>query len=301
MTDKRLDGRVALVTGGGNGVGRACAIGLAEQGASVVVNDLGTDEYAQGVSSTAAESTVAAIRELGGEAEANFDSVATPEGCAAAVATAVDAFGKVDIVVGCAGALLEGSLAATDQQYEDFIALYMSQKFWLAREVVPGMAERGYGRLITTTSYGATGLLGSPVFAAAMAGVISMTWAIAHEYAEAGITANCLSPGAATRLHATARDTYQERYEKGIVDDQFWNNYLKTPPPEYVAPIVAWLCGDAAAGVTGHVFQASGGLLGRFNRLEVERTAYRGDHADNPPWTMDELDIVVPRLLLMRP
>src|SRR5689334_16353885 len=101
-TSERLKGRVALVTGAGNGIGQACAEALGRHGATVVVNDLGTDEYASGTSSDAADSTVAAIRDAGGTATANYDSVATPEGCARAVQTAVDDYGQLDIVVGCA-------------------------------------------------------------------------------------------------------------------------------------------------------------------------------------------------------
>jgi NAD(P)-dependent dehydrogenase (short-subunit alcohol dehydrogenase family) len=297
----RLDGRVALVTGAGNGIGRSCALRLAEHGAQVVANDLGTDEWAHGVSSSAAESTVADIRAAGGTAIANGESVATADGCAAAVQAAVDEFGQLDIVVGCAGAILDGSMNATDEQWAQFVALFLSQKFWLARAALPGMVERGFGRIVTTTSHGATGLLGQPIFAATMGGVISMTRAIAHEYAAAGITANCLSPGAATRLHATTRAMFDQLHADGLITDEDFESYLNTPPPEYISPIVAWLGTDAAAGVTGQVFHTTGGTLGVWNRYEVERTAYRGDHRTTPPWTLDELDVVVPRSLLQQP
>jgi len=297
----RLDGRVALVTGGGNGIGRACALRLAEHGAQVVVNDLGTDEWAQGANSAAAEATVADIRAAGGNATANAESVATASGCESAVRSAVDEFGQLDIVVGCAGAIIDGSMDATDEQWAQFVALFLSQKFWLARAALPGMVERGFGRIVTTTSHGATGLLGQPIFAATMGGVISMTRAIAHEYAAAGITANCLSPGAKTRLHATSNDMFVKLHADGLISDEDFDSYVNTPPPEYISPIVAWLCTDAAAGVTGEVFHTTGGTLGVWNRYEVVRTAYRGDHRETPPWTLDELDVVVPRSLLAQP
>ncbi len=135
MTDSsvRLKGRVALVTGAGNGIGQACAVALASHGASVVVNDLGTDEFASGRSSTAADGTVDTIRAAGGTAVANYDSVADAAGCAAAVQTAVDKFGQLDIVVGCAGAIIDGTLAADDDTYLRFMSLFLHQKFWLAR------------------------------------------------------------------------------------------------------------------------------------------------------------------------
>lgn len=303
MTDSsdRLQGRVALVTGAGNGIGRACAEALARHGASVVVNDLGTDEYAGGTSSEAADSTVDAIRSEGGTAAGNYDSVADADGCARAVQTAIDEFGQLDIIVGCAGAIIDGTLAADDDTYLRFMSLFLHQKFWLARAALPGMAQRGWGRLITTTSHGATGLLGQPIFAAAMGGVISMTRSIAFEYAAAGVTANCLSPGGATRLHAVTRPMFEQLRADGLITEAEWDSYVNTPPPEYVAPIVAWLCTDEANGVTGEVFHASGGAVGTWNRYHVERTIYRGDHRTNAPWSLDELDYHVPKALLSAP
>jgi NAD(P)-dependent dehydrogenase (short-subunit alcohol dehydrogenase family) len=294
----RLKGRVALVTGAGNGIGRACALALARHGASVVVNDLGTDEFASGRSSEAADSAVAAIRDDGGTATANYGSVADAQGCADAVQTAVDTYGQLDIVVGCAGAIIDGTLAADDETYQRFMALFLHQKFWLARAALPGMVERGWGRIITTTSHGATGLLGQPIFAAAMGGVISMTRAIAYENATTGVTANCLSPGGATRLHAVSRPMFEQLRADGVISEDDWEDYVNTPPPEYVAPIVAWLCSDAADGVTGQVMHAAGGEVGTWNRYEIDHMAYRGDHRSNPPWTLDELDHIVPRALI---
>jgi NAD(P)-dependent dehydrogenase (short-subunit alcohol dehydrogenase family) len=294
----RLDGRTALVTGAGNGIGKACAMALASEGASLVVNDLGTNEFAAGHSESAADATVDEIRAAGGRAEASYSSVAGPDGCAAAVQTAIGAFGQVDIVVGCAGAIINGELSADDATYQRFLDLFLSQKFWLARAAVPAMAERGWGRLITTTSHGATGFLGQPVFAAAMGGVISLTKAIAHEYRGKGVTANCLAPGAATRLHAVTRPMFERMHASGTITEEDWQSYLGTPPPEYVGPIVAWLCTDKASSVTGQVFHAAGGTVGVWSAYEEHRAIYRGDHRDNPPWTLDELDRLVPAHLL---
>jgi NAD(P)-dependent dehydrogenase (short-subunit alcohol dehydrogenase family) len=294
----RLDGRIALVTGAGNGIGKACALALAAHGASVVVNDLGTNEFAKGQSPSDADAVVGEIRSAGGTAEANYESVADSAGCANAVKAAIDTYGQLDIVVACAGAIINGDLSSDDESYQRFLKLFMSQKFWLARAAVPLMAERGWGRLITTTSHGATGFLGQPVFAASMGGVISMTKAIAHEYRDSGVTANCLAPGAATRLHAVTRPQFERMHESGLITEEDWESYLNTPPPAYVAPIVAWLCTDKASGVTGQVFHAAGGTLGVWSSYEEQRAIYRGDHRDNPPWTLDELDRLVPRQLL---
>lgn len=294
----RLAGRSAIVTGAGNGIGKACAIELARHGAMVVVNDLGTDEYGTGRTSNAADETVSEIEALGGKAVANYGSVADSAGCEALVAAGIAAYGQVDIVVACAGALLDATLQASDDDYRRFLDLFLSQKFWLARATVPAMVERGWGRVITTTSHGATGLLGSPIFAAAMGGVISLTKAIAFEQEGTGVTANCLAPGALTRLAKKTHAKFEAMHEAGQISDEDWNRFLDQPPPEYVAPIVAWLCSEAASGVSGEVFHATGGLVARWTRYEDERAVYRGDHHNVAPWTLDELDTVVPKILI---
>lgn len=295
---EQLSGRVAVVTGAGNGIGKACAVSLGAHGAAVVVNDLGTDESGEGATSAPAEATVAEIVDAGGRAIASPESVADPDGCRTLVDRALAEYGQVDILVACAGAVLESSMSATDDEYRRYVDLFLSQKFWLSRELLPGMIERGWGRIVTTTSFGATGLLGKPIFAASMGGVISLTKAIAHENRSTGVTANCLAPGAATRLHELSRATFEEMHAAGQITDEMWDNYDNTPPPEYVAPIVTWLCTDAAAGVSGEVFHAAGGEISRWSSYVTERTIHRGDHREHPPWTVGELDTAVPKHLL---
>lgn len=295
----RLKGKVALVTGAGNGVGKSCALALAAEGASVVVNDLGTSEYAQGQSHAAADGAVEEIRAAGGIAEASFDSVASSEGVHNAVRTAEEAFGPVDIVVGCAGAILPGDLSATDEDYHRFIDLFLSQKFWLARATVPGMAERGWGRFISTTSEGARGTLGNPIFAGAMGGVISLTKAISNDYSSRGVTANCLAPGATTRLSQVVVPQFEQAHKDGTITEEMWQAIKAGPgPANHVSPIVTWLCSDAASAVTGHVFSSGGGRVSVWSSYYEERTIFRGDPFTSPPWSLEELDEFVPGKLL---
>lgn len=297
--DQRLNGKVALVTGGGNGVGKEVALSLAAQGAAVVVNDLGTSETAEGTNQRAAEQTVEEILATGGRAAASFDSVATSDGVGNAVAIAQDTFGPVDIVVACAGALFPGDLSANDDVWHRFIDLFLSQKFFLARATVPGMAERGWGRFITVTSEGARGTLGNPIFAAAMGGVISLTKAIANDYRQAGVTANSFNPGAATRLYRATIADWEHKHAAGEITDEMWEAIKAGPgPASYVAPMVTWLATDAAAQTTGQVFSISGGEVARWTAYEQDRSIFRGDHRTAPPWTLEELDQLVPSHLL---
>jgi NAD(P)-dependent dehydrogenase (short-subunit alcohol dehydrogenase family) len=294
----RLKGRAALVTGAGNGIGKAIAQLFAAEGASVVVNDLGTDPFGEGKSSAAADEAVAEIVAAGGAAVAHYDSVAEPGGCARAVQTAVDSFGACDIVVGNAGALHGATLDSSDETWRKMVDLVLSQKFWLAREAVPAMVEKGWGRVVFTTSEIARGTQGMPLGAAVFAATVGMAHDLAHAYRDSGVTFNCFAPGAATRTHAMARSFYEEGYKSGAVSEEQWKHYLSLPPTEYVAPIVAWLCTDAAAGVTGEVFNTSGGSLSRWSRYEDRASLFKGGANEAGPWTLDELDALVPKCLL---
>lgn len=298
MSD-RLKGKVAIVTGAGNGVGKACAIALAAEGARVVVNDLGTSAEGQGKSSEAADATVAEIRAAGGEAVANYDSVADPAGCANLVATAEEAFGPADIVLAIAGAVLPGKIDVSDDQYKKLMDLFLGQKFWLARATVPGMAERGYGRFISAASEGARGGVGNPVFAAAMGGTISMMKGLATDYKNTGVTANTLAPGASTRTYENALPALERAHAAGQLSDEMWAAAKKGPGPvEHVPPIVTWLCTEAADAVTGRVFHSGGGKISVWSEYEDLNTITKGDPHKNAPYSLDELDELVPGRIL---
>lgn len=295
----RLAGKVAIVTGAGNGVGKACAVSLAAEGARVVVNDLGTSASGAGKSSEAADATVAEIREAGGEAVANYESVADPEGCANVVATAEDAFGPVDIVLAVAGAVLPGQIDISDEQYQKLMDLFLGQKFWLSRLTVPGMVERGWGRIVATASEGARGGVGNPIFAAAMGGTVSMIKGLATELKGTGVTANTLAPGASTRTYELMLPALEQAHAEGRLSDAMFAAAKKGPGPvEHVPPIVTWLCTDAAADVSGHVFHSGGGKISVWSEYEDINTISKGDPHENSPYTLDELDALVPGRVL---
>ena len=298
MTD-RLKDRVAIVTGAGNGVGKAIALSLAAQGARVVVNDLGTTARGAGNSSEAADAAVAEITAAGGDAVANYDSVADKEGCANVVATATEAFGSVDILIANAGAVLPGGIESTDEQYQKLMDLFLGQKFWLSRLVVPGMVERGWGRIVSTASEGALGGVGAPLFAAAMGGTISMMKGLATELRGTGVTANVLAPGASTRTYLDALPGLEAAYNAGQLSEEMWQRAKKGPGPvEHVPPIVTWLCTDAAAGVSGKVFHSAGGRVSVWSEMGDLNTISKGDPDEFPPYTVEELDVLVPGTVL---
>ncbi|HEY8385622.1 MAG TPA: SDR family NAD(P)-dependent oxidoreductase, partial [Porticoccaceae bacterium] len=230
MSELRFDGRVAVITGAGRGLGRAYAHLLASRGARVVVNDPGVSLQGEGVDAGPAEAVVREIREAGGEAVANTDSVATPEGGKAIIQTAIDHYGRIDILIHNAGNVRPGSLK--EISYEDFEAVldvHLRGAFHVVRPAFPLMCEAGYGRIILTSSIG--GLYGNKKvvnYGVAKAGMIGLSNVVALEGADEGVTCNLIVPGAVTRM------------AEGV-DTSFY------PPmgPELVAPVVGWLAHES--------------------------------------------------------
>jgi len=266
MDELRFDGRVAVVSGAGGGLGREYAMLLASRGAKVVVNDLGTDRHGGGRDSAMAQGVVDEIRAAGGEAVANGDSVATPEGGQAIIDTALGAFGHIDIVIH--NATINRSGPFRDMAWPDFSAVldvHVGGAFHLARAAFPRMCDQGYGRIVLVSSI--AGLYGERNIAAYATGkgaVIGLANALALEGAEHGVTANCIVPAARTRL-ADGRDT-----------DGFppWGSDL-------VAPAVGWLAHESCT-VSGEMYVA---LAGRMAQAYVVET--RG--VFQPEWTIEQV------------
>ena len=247
MADLRFDGRVAVVTGGGRGLGRSYAMLLASRGAKVVVNDPGGGLTGDGTDAGPADDVVREIVAAGGQAVASTDSVATAAGGKAIIDAALDRYGRVDILIHNAGIVRRASLK--EMSYEDFEAVldvHLRGAFHVVRPVFPMMCDAGYGRIVLTSSIG--GLYGNhdvANYAAAKAGVIGLSNVAALEGAAYGVQSNVIVPAAVTRM------------AEGIDTSAY-------PPmgPELVAPAVGWLAHESCS-VTGEVLIALAGRVAR--------------------------------------
>jgi NAD(P)-dependent dehydrogenase (short-subunit alcohol dehydrogenase family) len=267
MAELRFDDQVAIVTGAGRGLGRAHALLLAERGARVVVNDVGSSVTGGGTDGSAAESVAVEIREQGGQAIANVDSVATADGGAAIVAAAVDTWGRVDVVVNNAGTVDDALFDdMTGQRVEPLIDVHLKGAFFVTRPAWKVMRERGYGRVVNTTS--AAGILGSPRmsnYGSAKTGLIGFTRVLAAEGAELGIKVNALAPIANTRMLERSMASVAELADaEALASAQaLMQPFFEKIDPALVAPVVAFLA-HADCPVTGEIYTAGAGQVSRF-------------------------------------
>jgi len=259
MTQVDLDGRVAVVTGAGGGLGRSHALLLASRGAKVVVNDLGGSRDGSGAGSAMADAVVDEIVAAGGEAVANYDSVATPEGGVAIVATALETFGRVDIIVNNAGILRDASFQKLEPDALDLVMkVHLYGAFHVSQAAWSHLREQNYGRIVSTASgSGLYGNFGQSNYSAAKMGVVGLTRTLAIEGAKYGITANAIAPIAASRM------------TEDVMPPQLLERIL----PEHVSPVVAYLASEACT-ETGRIYSVGGGYIARVAIVEGAGTAF---------------------------
>jgi NAD(P)-dependent dehydrogenase (short-subunit alcohol dehydrogenase family)/putative sterol carrier protein len=248
----RFDGRVAVVTGAGAGLGRVYALELARRGAKVVVNDLGSARDGSGQGSSApADQVVREIRSLGAEAVANYDNVATPEGGMAIIQSALDAFGTVDILINNAGILRDKSILKMEpENWQAVMDVHLNGAYHVSRPAFAVMKEKGYGRILMTTSAaGLYGNFGQTNYAAAKMGLVGLMNSLKLEGEKYNVRVNTIAPLAASRL--TEDVTPPELFQK-----------MK---PEFVAPLALYLCSEQCP-VSGSIYNAG---MGFFNRAAV--------------------------------
>ena len=281
----RLNDKVAIITGAGRGIGKEICLYLAKEGAKIVVNDLGGDRDGSGGGKIADE-VVNEIKELGSEAVANYDSVGTVEGGNNIFNTAMDAFGQADILVNNAGILRDRTLYNMEESDWDIIMeVHLKGHYNCTRPLVRYIRDtnRSDCRIINMSSVsGLFGNFGQVNYGAAKEGIAGFTRSLALEVAKYNCTVNTISPGAATRLTIDLIEAAGRKY-----DENDW-----TQGPEQIAPVVAWLCTDAAKEVTSQIIHSQGGILGIMQQPAIIKSFTTDDL-----WSLDQLDSLIPELV----
>jgi NAD(P)-dependent dehydrogenase (short-subunit alcohol dehydrogenase family) len=270
-----LEGKVAIVTGAGGGIGRAHALALAREGARLVVNDLGGDRHGGGKGSDAADRVVEEIVAAGGAAVASYDSVATREGADGILWAALSRFGRVDVLVNNAGILRDRTLLnMTQEDLDRVLDVHLRGTFFCMQAVARQLKVQGQGgRIVNTTSLsGMLGNFGQANYAAAKAGIYGLTRVAALELQKLGVTVNAIAPVALTRM------TEDLAVFRGASELDLG--------PQLIAPIVVFLASDLAAGVTGQVVGVQGGRLFLYR---VETTDGAEKDPASGPWTAQEI------------
>jgi NAD(P)-dependent dehydrogenase (short-subunit alcohol dehydrogenase family) len=288
-----LDGKIVAVTGAGRGIGRGEARLAAAEGARVVVNDVGGDWDGTGRDPRPASEVVEEIRAVGGEAVAHHEDISEPDGAASLIDTALDTWGRIDALVNNAGILRDRMIFnMTADEWDAVIKVHLRGTFLCTQRVCAHWRERSKagdevaGAVVNTSSTsGLMGIPGQANYGAAKAGIAAFTQIVSMEMARYGVRVNAIAPGARTRM--TEKTFGDLRTPEGEFDPL---------APENVAPLVVYLCSDAAAGITGQVFGITGGLV----------QLYRGwtpvaEHELERRWTPAELAERVPDLFGDRP
>jgi len=283
----RLDGRVAIVTGAGRGIGRSVALLLARRGAAVVVNDLGAAVDGSGSDASPAQQVVKEITEAGGKAAANGADISDHAAAEGLVRDAIENFGRLDVLVNVAGILRDRMIFnMAEQEWDDVIRVHLKGTFntikFAAAHWRSLREETAQNRIINFTSVsGLHGSPGQPNYAAAKMGIVGLTYSSANALAKYGVTVNAISPGAATRMTATVP---QDRRRGGLPAENDERS------PDNVAPIVAYLASEQSGWITGRVIHSSGYEIALYNNPQpVSRLIGTG------PWDVDDLGAQVER------
>ncbi len=275
----KLDGKVAAITGGGRGIGRAVAKAMAAEGAAVVVNDLGVSVAGEKETTSPADAVAEEIRKAGGKAASNHQDIATMEGGRGLVDQAIKEFGKLDILVNIAGILRDRMIfSMNEEEWDAVIRVHLKGHFCCTHYASIHMRERKAGRIINFSSNAAQGSPGQPNYGAAKAGILGFTYSCASALAKYNITVNAIMPGAATRM----TDTIPQGRTADIITSE---SAAGTPmDPANVAPTIIFLASDEGAGINGQCFGAFGYRVIHYAPLHADKVL-----VNDGPWEVDKL------------
>ena len=288
-----LKDKVAVITGAGRGIGRGVAKLMAEEGAKVVVADLGVNVDGSGEDQSPAAQVVREIQDTGGTAVACYENVALMEGGERIVQSAIDNFGKLDIVVTPAGILRDRMVFnMAEQEWDDVIAVHMKGTFTVVKHASILFRQQRSGRIITFSSTsGLIGNSGQANYGAAKDGIAGFTRVVARDLGRYGVTANAISPAADTRMTGTVSEESRAiRAQRGIAGAGVRSEMRRDP--EDIAPFVTWLASDEAGHVNGHVFHVAGGMVGLMNEPEPVKTIHKEGR-----WDVEEIIRLFPQTL----
>ena len=277
---RQLENKVAVVTGGGRGIGRGVAIFLAQQGANLVVADPGSDLDGSGTSNSVADSVVKEIQEQGGNAVSAYESVATMSGGEAIINKAVDTFGKLDIVVTCAGVLRDRMIFnMTEEEWDSVIAVHLKGTFTIVKHAAILFRQQRSGRIITFSSEsGLMGNSGQANYGAAKSGIAGFTKVVARDMGKYGVTANSIAPRANTRMISAIPDNASLIRASQGVEPISGQDELESVHPDDIAPFVGYLASDHAANVNGQTFLVYGGTVSLISQPRAERSIFNEDN-----------------------
>ncbi|MDP2954357.1 MAG: SDR family oxidoreductase, partial [Chloroflexota bacterium] len=268
---------------------------------SVVVCDPGVARDGTGVDARPADEVVALIKKGGGQAVPSYESVADFAAAERIIKTGVDKFGRLDILVNCAGILRERMIFnMTEEEWDAVLDVHLKGTWNCCRHACVLMRQQRGGRIINTTSSAWLGTVGQSNYGSAKGGIVSLTRAVAREMGRYGVTCNAIDPAAATRMTMDARvkEGLRKRLEAGIITREFYEGAISVPGPEYVPPFVLYLASDAAAPVNGQVFHVAADRVSIYSNPVETRALYKNYQRDGK-FSLDELITMVPKTLLV--